>query len=84
MILPVIAEEFGVSKSQVQWVAASNTIVWVSFHSGLTVLIELTLKGSLQIIAGRCCDIYGRKRAFHVGMACFVIATFLSAFMPVS
>jgi hypothetical protein len=29
-MLPVIQKEFGVSRSQVQWVAASNTIVWVS------------------------------------------------------
>jgi hypothetical protein len=28
-MLPVIQKEFGVSRSQVQWVAASNTIVWV-------------------------------------------------------
>ena len=30
MILPVVAKEFGVSSSQVQWIAATNTIVWVS------------------------------------------------------
>jgi hypothetical protein len=29
-VLPVIQKEFGISKSEVQWVAASSTIVWLS------------------------------------------------------
>ena len=29
-VLPVIQKEFGISTSEVQWVAASSTIVWVS------------------------------------------------------
>jgi hypothetical protein len=29
-VLPVIQKEFGISKSEVQSVAASSTIVWVS------------------------------------------------------
>ena len=36
-MLPVIQKEFGVSRSQVQWVAASNTIVWVSLVPFLAV-----------------------------------------------
>ena len=29
-VLPIIQKEFGITKSEVQWVAASSTIVWVS------------------------------------------------------
>jgi len=85
-VLPVIQKEFGISTSEVQWVAASSTIVWVSYLSMSSREIKLIAddeQGSSQIVAGRCCDFYGRKRMYHYGMILLILSNTLSTFMPV-
>jgi hypothetical protein len=49
-----------------------------------TPLIADDEQGSSQIVAGRCCDIYGRKRMYHYGMILLILSNTLSTFMPVS
>lgn len=66
--LSVIGREFGVGHAPVQWVAASSAIPW----------------GALQLVAGRLCDVYGRRRGFIVGSAVSAVFCVISAFMPVS
>ena len=40
-------------------------------------------QGSSQIVAGQCCDLYGRKRMYHYGMILLILSNTLSTFMPV-
>ncbi len=61
--LPTLAQEFGVARDEVLWVS----------------LIYILVGTGLSPIMGRLGDLYGRKRLYVVGFACFTIATGLSA-----
>ena len=61
--LPVLAEEFDVARDEVLWVS----------------LIFILVSTGLGLIMGRLGDLYGRKRLYVVGFACFTAATGLSA-----
>ncbi|RXK36163.1 hypothetical protein M231_06568 [Tremella mesenterica] len=65
-ILPTVGREFSLSDAKAQWIAASYM---------------LTL-GCFQVIAGRLCDVYGRKRGLLIGCFTFIIFNVLSAVMP--
>ena len=41
-------------------------------------------QGCFQVIAGRLCDIYGRKKGLLLGAAIWILFSVLSIFMPVS
>nr|XP_018262110.1 uncharacterized protein I303_05125 [Kwoniella dejecticola CBS 10117]OBR84268.1 hypothetical protein I303_05125 [Kwoniella dejecticola CBS 10117] len=64
--LPVIADDFGISPGQVQWVAASMMLTW----------------GCFQLIAGRLCDIFGRRRGYLLGCLGLMLTNIVSTFMP--
>ncbi|MXY79217.1 MAG: MFS transporter, partial [Chloroflexi bacterium] len=61
--LPTLAQEFGVARDEVLWVS----LIYILVGTGLSPII------------GRLGDLYGRKRLYVVGFACFTIATGLSA-----
>ena len=61
--LPVLAEEFDVARDEVLWVS----------------LIFILVSTGLGLIMGRLGDLYGRKRLYVMGFACFTAATGLSA-----
>ena len=61
--LPTLADEFGVARDEVLWVS----------------LIFILVSTGLGLIMGRLGDLYGRKRLYVVGFACFTAATGLSA-----
>ena len=61
--LPTLAQEFGVARDEVLWVS----------------LIYILVGTGLSPIMGRLGDLYGRKRLYVVGFACFTAATGLSA-----
>lgn len=44
----------------------------------------LIIQGSLQVIAGRLCDVYGRKKGLFVGAGIWITSGLLTTFMPVS
>jgi hypothetical protein len=85
IMLPVLAKELKVSASQVQWVAATNMMTWAG-RSRIThqLISDTDPKGCFQVIAGRCCDVYGRKRGLYCGMLVWVLSNVASTFMPVN
>ncbi|WVW84950.1 hypothetical protein I302_106986 [Kwoniella bestiolae CBS 10118] len=64
--LPVIGEEFHLTPGEVQWIAASMMLTW----------------GCFQLIAGRLCDIFGRKRGYMIGCLGLMVTNIISTFMP--
>ncbi len=66
IILPTIANHFGVSIATVQWVP----------------LIYLLTISSLLLFYGRLGDIFGYKRIYITGLTCFIVATFLCGLAP--
>ncbi|WVQ65328.1 uncharacterized protein L199_003504 [Kwoniella botswanensis] len=64
--LPVIGVEFDLTPGEVQWVSASMMLTW----------------GCFQLIAGRCCDVFGRKRGYLIGCLGLMLTNIISTFMP--
>lgn len=75
-----MARDFNVSLTDVQWVAASNMLTWVRF----THFVNLTdsVQGCLQLIAGRLCDVFGRKRGYIIGCVTSTLFNIMATFMP--
>jgi MFS family permease len=44
---------------------------------------QLKAQGCFQPIAGRLCDVFGRKRGFYLGVGAFVVLNIVATFMPV-
>nr|XP_019000195.1 uncharacterized protein I203_07354 [Kwoniella mangroviensis CBS 8507]OCF63656.1 hypothetical protein I203_07354 [Kwoniella mangroviensis CBS 8507] len=64
--LPVIGVELDLTPGEVQWVSASMMSTW----------------GCFQLIAGRLCDIFGRKRGYLTGCLGLMLTNIISTFMP--
>jgi MFS family permease len=81
-ILPVIQRDFDVTEADVQWVVASYVLVWVSMlsHSRRE---DAHGQGCFLLLAGRLCDVLGRKRGFLFGCSTYIMWNIVCTFMPV-
>jgi MFS family permease len=64
--LPVIARDFGLAESELQWVVTAYVLV---FAGGL-------------LVSGRLADTYGRRRVFALGMGVFTVASLACGLAP--
>jgi EmrB/QacA subfamily drug resistance transporter len=60
--LPAIAHGLHAGAEQAQWLISAYAIVFAGF----------------LLFAGRCADVYGRRRAFFIGLAIFTVASFVA------